>query len=160
MTIEEEIWDYIDGNCTAAQTLVIEARIGSDPAYSALYKEFMDIHQQMAEIDLEEPSMSFTRNVMEQVELEIAPVALKTKVDKRIIYSIAAFFALSIIGVFGYALANSNFSFSTIDYHFNFQMESVDFGKYVTPTFIKVFLFVDVLLGLVYLDSLLRRRKA
>lgn len=53
-------------------------------------------------MELDEPSMSFTRNVMEAVALQPAPVSLKTKVDNQIIFSIAAFFVLSILAMVGY----------------------------------------------------------
>lgn len=159
ITIEEEIWDYIDGNSSAAQRLTMEAKIASDPIYRSLYEEFLDINAQMAGMDLEEPSMSFTRNVMEHVKLEIAPVSLKTKVDKRIIYSISAFFICTILAIVGYIVANSDVTFQSIKLANFSAASSLDFSKYITPTFIKVFLFVDMLLAFAYLDSLLRRKR-
>ncbi|AOM76658.1 hypothetical protein BFS30_05485 [Pedobacter steynii] len=160
ITMEEEIWDYIDGNASPEQTLSVEAKIASDPVYSSLYKELLAIDEQMNGMDLEEPSMSFTRNVMEQVKLEIAPVALKTKVDKRIIYSIMSFFVCTIVAILVYVFSNSTFTLPDLDFKTTFQTEQLDFTKYVTPAFIKGFLFIDLLLALVFVDSLLRRRRA
>lgn len=156
ITMEEEIWDYIDGKCTAEQIIAIEIKIASDPAYRSLYEEFLSVHQQMDSLELDEPSMSFTRNVMEQVKLEIPPVALKTKVDTRIIYGIAAFFGLSLLALTVYVISNLNFTMPAV----NMQTESLDFSKYLTPTFIKVFILIDIILGLIYLDSVFRRKKA
>jgi hypothetical protein len=160
ITMEEEIWDYIDGNSSPEQALSVQAKIASDPAYGSLYEELLAINDQMNELELEEPSMSFTRNVMEQVKLEIAPVSMKTKVDTRIIYSIAAFFICFILAILGYILSNSTFDFTDIKFNMGFQMEHIDFGKYVTPTSIKIFLFIDLLLALAFVDSYLRRRRA
>lgn len=160
ITMEEEIWDYIDGNSSPEQALSIQAKIANDPAYSSLYEELLVINDQMNGLDLEEPSMSFTRNVMDQVKLEIAPVSLKTKVDTRIIYGIAAFFILAIVSILGYVLSNTTFTLPDMKFNMGFQMEQIDFGKYVSPTFIKIFLFVDLLLALVFLDSYLRRKRA
>jgi len=160
ITIEEEIWDYIDGNSNAEQRLVVETKIASDPVYRSLYEELLEINTQMTGLELEEPSMSFTRNVMEQVKLEIAPVSLKTKVDKRIIYSISAFFICAMLGIVGYIIANSNFTFQSFKFGSLLSSGQLDFSKYVTPTFIKVFLFVDLLLAFAYLDSFLRRKRA
>ena len=159
ITIEEEIWDYIDGNSSQEQQLAVEAKIASDPVYSSLYQELLEINKEMSGMGLEEPSMSFTRNVMEQVKLEIAPVSMKTKVDKRIIYSISAFFICSILAIVGYIIANSDFSFQPLKLNHFFSSAQLDFGKYITPTFIKVFLFVDVLLAFAYLDSFMRRKR-
>lgn len=160
ITIELEIWDYIDGNGTAQQRQAVEAKIASDPVYHSLYKELLNINAEMAGMDLEEPSMSFTRNVMEQVKQEIAPVSLKTKVDKRIIYSISAFFIFAILGIVGYILASSDFAFQSFKFS-NLQPSwSIDFNKYISPTFIKIFIFIDMILAFAYLDSFLRRKRS
>jgi hypothetical protein len=108
-------------------------------------------------IELDEPSMSFSRNVMEQVALQIAPVALKTKVNKRIIYSFAAFFVACILGIFLYALTSSDFDYSgsKID---------LDLGKVtdkiISSQFLQMFLMLDAVIALIWLDSVLRRRLA
>lgn len=160
ISIEEEIWDYIDGNSTAEQRLVVEAKMAADPVYRSLYQELLDINMEMAGMDLEEPSMSFTRNVMEQVKLEIAPVSLKTKVDKRIIYSISAFFICAMLGIIAYAVATSDFNFEGFKAGSFLPAMNLEFNKMISPTFIKGFLFVDLFLALAYLDHFLRRKRA
>ena len=155
--ITEEIWDYIDGNISVEDKNLIAGKIANDPAYQEAYTEMMEIHQMMGTIALEEPSMSFTRNVMEQVKLEITPVALKTKTDKRIIYSLAAFFLLSILSVTAYAFSTSTMTFPDMSFPtLNVQLNVSVFTK---PLFLQLFLFVDVLLGLVYLDKFLRNKR-
>ncbi|WP_316750227.1 hypothetical protein [Pedobacter gandavensis] len=160
ISIEEEIWDYIDGNSNAEQRLLVEAKMAADPVYRSLYEEFLDINSQMSGMGLEEPSMSFTRNVMEQVKLETAPVSLKTKVDTRIIYGISTFFICAMLGIIGYVLANSNFNFEGFKSVNFLPTGTLDFSKMINPTFIKAFLFVDLLLALAYLDRFLRRKRA
>lgn len=155
-TIEEQLWNYIDGNCTPAEKLEIEAKLAVNIQYHSIYQELLKVNEELNTLDFEEPSMSFTRNVMEKVNLEIKPVALKTKVDNRIIYSIAAFFVISLTSIFVYALATSNF-----DYTFEMPKMNItfDLAKYITHTSMLVFLFVDLTLALIYLDSVLRKRK-
>ncbi|WP_316819565.1 hypothetical protein [Pedobacter gandavensis] len=159
ISIEDEIWDYIDGTSNEEQRLAIAAKIASDPVYRSLYEELLDINTQMTEMDLEEPSMSFTRNVMEQVKLETAPMSLKTKVDKRIIYGISAFFITAILSIVVYILVNSNFTFENFEISSFIPNKSLNFSKYISPAFIKVFLFIDLLLALVFLDTLLKRKR-
>lgn len=108
-------------------------------------------------MELEEPSMSFTRNVMEQVKLEKLPVSLKTRVDNRIIYGIAAVFGAFIAGVIIYAIANTTASYKLPELKMDFS-EAVD--KTLTPGFLIAFLFIDVIIALVYFDSILRRKRA
>ncbi|MBY0543639.1 MAG: hypothetical protein K2P75_09560 [Sphingobacteriaceae bacterium] len=155
-TIEEQLWNYIDGNCTFAEKIEIEAKIKTNLQYSAVYKELLLVNSELSKLEFEEPSMSFTRNVMEQVNLELKPVALKTKVDNRIIYSIGGFFILSIVAIFGYVIASA-------DLNFKFDLPQINFDLYenkiINPTSIKIFLMVDVVLALIYIDSFLRKRK-
>lgn len=155
-TIEEQLWNYIDGNCNFAEKIEIETKIKADLQYSTTYKELLLVNNELSNLELEEPSMSFTRNVMEQVNLELKPIALKTKVDNRIIYSIGAIFILSIVAIFGYVVA-------TADLNFKFNLSQLNFDLYETkiinPTSIRIFLMVDLVLILIYIDSFLRKRK-
>jgi hypothetical protein len=156
-TIEEQLWNYIDGHCNAVEKAEIEAKMASNLQYNALYKELMLVQNELNKLDFEEPSLSFTRNVMEQVKEELRPVALKTKVDTRIIYAIGGFFALSMLCVFGYAIAISDFKldFSLPKMDFNFKIIET-----INPTFLTVFIMVDAILALLYLDSYLRKGRA
>lgn len=154
-TIEEQLWNYIDGNCTPVEQLEIEAKLAVNVQYYSMYQELLKVNEELNALDFEEPSMSFTRNVMEKVKVELKPVALKTKVDNRIIYSIGAFFVFALSSIFVYA-------FATSDFDFNFNMPKMNFAfdaaKYITPNSILVFLFIDVALALIFLDSILRKR--
>jgi hypothetical protein len=154
-TIEEQLWNYIDGTCTPVERLEIEAKLAVNIQYHSLYQELLKVNEELNKIDFEEPSMSFTRNVMEKVNLELKPVALQTKVDNRIIYSIGAFFVLSLVAIFGYALATSDFNLKFNMPTMNFSFDS---GKYINRTSLQIFLFVDVIIALIYLDGVLRKK--
>lgn len=155
-TIEEQLWNYIDNNCSPSEREAIEAKLAVNLQYQQVYQELLAVQQELNKLELEEPSMSFTRNVMEQVKLEPRPVALKTKVDQRIIGFIGAFFVLSILAVFVVAIANSKVSFDFSLPKVNWGFDS---GKLANPTFLKLFLLFDLVLALVYLDSLLRKKR-
>ena len=93
--------------------------------------------------------MSFTRNVMDQVKLEIKPVTLKIQVDTRIIYGIAAIFLCSIAGVLAYVLMNTDFSYSLpkIDVNLDGVVRTT-----LTSGFLKGFLFTDAVIALILFD--------
>ena len=155
-TIEEQLWNYIDGNCTLAERLEIEAKLAINIQYHNIYQELVHVNEALNNLDFEEPSMSFARNVMEKVNLELKPVALKTKVDKRIIYSIGAIFVFALVGVFTYALMSS-------DLNFKMDIPKIDFsfglGKYMNRSTIQIFLMVDIAIALIYLDGFFRKEK-
>jgi hypothetical protein len=156
-TIEQQLWDYIDGNLDEFSKKAIEEKIESTDEIKAQFEELLKLNSVFNALDLDEPSMSFTRNVMESIALAPAPVAMKTKVDVKIIYSIGGFFIISLLSLFGYVLYNSNlntpkFGFNT---NFNFNLD-----QYITPTVMYSFLFFDLVIGLVFLDQFLRKKVA
>ena len=152
--IEEQLWNYIDGNCTAEEVAQIKARLLVDEQYQKVYEELLAVNKALDHLDFEEPSMSFSRNVMERVNLEIKPVALKTKVDNRIVYSIMAFFLLSMLGIVGYVVSQSDVNYSASLSKINIQLDT---EKIFTPTFLKVFFMIDVILMLLFIDSYFRK---
>ena len=154
-TIEQQLWDYIDGNLDEIQRKIIEEKIESDATVKLQYEELLNLNFAFSEMELDEPSMSFTRNVMESVALEPAPISLKTKVDTRIIFSIGGFFVISILTLLGYVLYNSTFTMP--DFGENFTAD-FNLDKYITPTAMYVFIGFDIVIGLVFMDYVLRRK--
>ncbi|MCX2573810.1 anti-sigma factor [Pedobacter sandarakinus] len=153
-TIEQQLWDYIDGNLTAKQAKTIEEKIAADRSVKLLYEQILQLDGFFGKLEIDAPSMSFTRNIMESVAHAPAPVALKTRVNTRIIYGIGGFFIISLLALFGYALFHIDFN------SVNFYIKSnTDFNlnKYITPTILYSFLFADLVIGLVFLDYLLRK---
>jgi len=153
--IEEQIWDYIDGNCTLAEKTAIAEKIATNEEYSRVYEALKLVNKQLMELDLEEPPMSFSRNVMHQIKEELKPVALQTKVNDKIVYAIASLFGAVLLMLFGYAISIS-------DFNFNFEVPSFSFSQ-VVQSFIdqlnlQIFLFIDVALMLVFLDSYFRKQ--
>ncbi|KQB98787.1 hypothetical protein [Pedobacter sp. Hv1] len=155
-TIEEQLWNYIDGHCEPAEKLAIETQLAIDHQFYSTYQELLAVHHELNKLDFEEPSMSFTRNVMEQVKLELPPVALKTKVDRRIVYAFATLFIIPLLSIFIYAIAKSDLSLSSNMPKINF---AFDVHKLITPLSVQLFIIVDVVLVLVYLDGYLRKGK-
>jgi len=154
-TIEQQLWDYIDGNLNETQRKSIEEKIESDSSIKLQYEELLNLNMAFGEMDLDEPSMSFTRNVMENVALQPAPFSLKTKVDNRIIFSIAAFFVLSILAVLGYVLYNTTFVMPDFNKYF---AVNLNVEKVLTPASLYIFLGVDLVLGLIFMDYILRKK--
>lgn len=152
---EEQLWNYIDGNCSPAEKIVIEEKLASDKSFALVYNELLSVNALLlSDLVLDEPSMSFTRNVMDMVNLEIAPVTLKTQVNKAIIYAIAAFFVISILTIFGYAISQSNSTYAMPNISFK-----INFSQLSNPMSLYIFLMVDVVLGLLFLDGLLRSKR-
>ncbi|MFI5135069.1 MAG: hypothetical protein ACHQD9_04385, partial [Chitinophagales bacterium] len=122
-----------------------------------LHEEFLAINNELKFSELEEPSLRFTKNVMEQIALAPSPKALQTKVDKRIINVIAGFFiaTLSVLIIFSLTQINWNAGFEGI----SFNVPSVDWTNYFGSTFVQGALIMFVITGLALLDRYRHWRK-
>ncbi len=162
--IEQHIWDYIDGLCTPAEKEMVEKLLQSDPAWHTVYLELKDFNTLVAKTDMiDEPSMRFTKNVMDQVsKYKIAPPA-QSYVNKKIIYGIASFFVITIVASILYGISLIDFSSSSAAG--SMKIPEVDYSKYelnwsqyLNSPVMYVFLFMDVIAGLLLLDRYLRRK--
>src|ERR1700761_7193203 len=167
-SIEEKLWNYIDGNCSTAEREAIDKLIASDEAYRLKYRELLSFNQEMASIELDEPSMAFTYNVMETIRTENARIPLKATVSKRIILGIAAFFAITITVLLAYSLITAkwssgdtlpfNIGASSFDFKISSAIKMPPIKNLLTVPVIQGFLFVDVVFGLFFFDAWLRKR--
>jgi len=154
-TIEQQLWEYIDGTLDEATKKIVEEKIASDPEIKEQYEGLLKLNSVLETLELDEPSMSFTRNVMESIALEPAPVTLKTKVNTQIIYAIGGFFVLSLVAILTYVCLQAKISLTS----FNLA-KKMEFNlyQYFTPNTLYVFLFADLVIGLIFLDQFLRRK--
>lgn len=163
--MEERLWDYIDGMSMPEEKSAIELLIESNMEWKRKYHELLDIHQLMGtSLELDEPSMRFTQNVMEDIaQYQIAPAA-QSFINKRIIWGIAAFFILTIAGFLIYSIGQIAWSGAsagnnqTID-HYTSQLNKFDFSRIFSSTYTNIFLMLNVVLGLFLLDMYLTKKK-
>src|SRR5580658_1433041 len=65
--MEDRLWDYIDGISSPAERSAVETLIAANLQWQRKYRELLDVHQLLAGSELEEPSMRFSKNVMEEI---------------------------------------------------------------------------------------------
>lgn len=158
-TIEERLWDYIDGTCNAEEKTFIGQLIATNAEWKAKYKELLEVNQLMGNIDLEEPSMRFTQNVMEEIgKFQIAPAA-QSYINKRVIWGIGTFFLLSILGFLIYGFGQIDWSSTSGNSKMSIDFNKIDFSVFFNNTYTNVFLMLNVVLGLVMLDMYLGKKK-
>ncbi|MDB4918697.1 hypothetical protein [Mucilaginibacter sp.] len=159
--IEETLWNYIDGNCTPDEQSAISKLIAGDEAYRIKYQELLALNKEFAAIELDEPPMAFTYNVIEAIRTEQAQVPLKAAINKRIIMGITIFFVLTLTGFLIYALTSMNWSGQSIPdlavkVPANFKMPDV--SAHISKPVVEGFMFFDVVLALYLFDTFLRRK--
>jgi hypothetical protein len=155
--IEEKLWNYIDGTCTPEEQQAISLLIEQDELYHSKYQELLLLNHEFSTMELEEPSMAFTYNVMEAIRTEHAQKPLKAAINTGIIKGISGFFIFVIVALVLIALSSIHWSaLSAGTPATSFQMP--DLTKYFNGAVIKGFLFFDVVLGLFLFDAYLRKK--
>jgi len=164
LNIEERLWDYIDGLSGANEKSVIEKLIESNLEWKHKYHELLEAHQLMQSTELDEPSMRFTKNVMEEIaKYQVAP-ATRSYINKKIIWGIGGFFIIMIVGFLIYtfsqiSLAGSSSTTPKLLTEYNNTVNKIDWSKIFNNTYTNIFMMVNVVLGLMILDIYLTRKK-
>lgn len=159
MNIEEKLWNYIDGRCTAEEQQAIESLIASDEAVRLKYQQLVAFNADIGAIELDEPPMAFTYHVMEAIRTEQAQKPLKAAINKRIILGIALFFGITILALLVYTFANVKLTPADIKTTLPVSFKLPEPQNFFTKPVINGFVFFDVVAALFFFDAWLRRKK-
>lgn len=156
--MELRLWDYLDG--TSHEPAAIERLLAENARWKAKYAELLDIHQLVNATELDQPSLRFTKNVMEEIaKTQIAPAA-KKYINKKIIWGIAAFFATVIASFLGYGFSQVKWSNgNSTSNPLGVDISNFDFRVLFSNGFVNLFLMLNVMLGLLLLDQYLNWKK-
>ena len=157
-SIEERLWEYIDGISPATEISIIEKFLKDDAEWKHVFRELLDIKQMLESSELGQPSLHFTKNVMEKLSMYHAIPVTKKYINKKIIWAISAFFITLITGLLIYGFAQVDWSLTTKS-NFPFDPGKVDFSKFFSNTYIYIFMMINVVLGLMLLDRFLAGKK-
>ncbi len=155
--MEARIWAYIDG--LSEEENFIEQLIRENTAWRAKYHELLELNQLLQATELEQPSMRFTKNVMEEItKVHIAP-ATKEYINKNIIRGIAAFFITVIVAFLVYGFSQVDWTAGNSESPVGIDFSQVDYSKMFNNTFVNIFMMANVILGLMLLDRYLSSKK-
>jgi hypothetical protein len=100
---------------------------------------------------------------MEAISKEHIAPAAKTYINKRIIWGVAGFFIVSIIGLLIAGIAQVNWSAGGTDSSLlnlnKINFDKIDVSKFFNNTYTSIFMMINAVLGLMLLDMYLHRRK-
>ena len=158
--MEQRLWDYIDGLSNSTERTVIEKLIAENRAWQVKYQELLEVHQLINTAEVEQPSLRFTRNVMEEIAKHHIAPATREYINKKVIWGIAAFFITVIVGFLIYALAQVDWSSgSNSGSVMGIDFRQVDYTGMFTNTYMNIFIMLNIVLGLVLLDRYLADKK-
>lgn len=157
--IEEQLWNFIDGNLTASEKTVIEKLLKTDTAWKRKYHELLEINEALHRSHLDAPSMRFTKNVMEEIaKLHIAP-ATKSYINKKIIWGLAFFFITLLVGFLVYGFSQMDWSSGNSSTSITKNLDKLDFSRFFNNNLVNVFMMINIILGLFLLDNFLASKR-
>lgn len=157
--MEERLWNFIDGHCSPVEKTSIEQLLAENAAWKAKYEELTEFSRMIGEAELDEPSLRFTKNVMEEIaKQQIAPAA-RNYINSRIIWGLGLFFLVVLIGFLVYGFGQVNLSASGSGTQLPVDLSKVDYSKFFNNTYMNVLMMVNVVLGLFLFDYYLSSKR-
>jgi len=121
-------------------------------------KQHFDIEKHLREdVEPEHPSPDFSKKVMGAIDgVRIAPPS-RTYINNKVVYGIGLFFALLIVAALTWALLAFNWS-AAGKFVTAVELSKLNPGQYLNHKTLNCLLFLNVLLGLIFLDKYFSRR--
>jgi hypothetical protein len=158
--MELHLWEYIDGGAMEPQRSITERMIAENAAWRACYQELLETHRLLSETELEHPSMRFGRNVMEAIARNGIAPATRNYINKRVIWGIAGFFMVLILGFFIYGFSQIDWSEpASAKGPGGIDLARVDYSRIFDNTWVNLFLMMNIMLGLFLLDRFLAAKR-
>ncbi len=156
--MEARLWEYLDGRCAAEEKSAVEKLLVSSQEWKNKYHELLEIQQLVKSTELEQPSLRFAKNVMEEIaKYQIAP-ATKNYINKKIIWGIAGFFFILIIGFLIYGFGQIDWS-AAGESKLPVDFSQIDYSKFFNNNFVNAFMMLNIVLGLLLLDRFLASKR-
>lgn len=158
--MEERLWEYIDGSCQPEVANTISNLIEENQDWRDKYQELLQVHQVLHSMDLEQPSMRFTKNVMEEIARQHIAPATRSYINYRVVWGIAIFFFVLIGGILVYGFGQIDWSVpATSGTNLPVDLDEVNYSALFSNTYINIFMMLNVVLGLMFLDKALANKR-
>lgn len=109
---EEKLWEYLDGEITPSEKIMLETHLEKCDSCRNRLEELMLFDSEISSVVLAQPSLRFTKNVMELIEVELNPVVFKPllrKVWQRFVaFGFASMFATLVFIAFVFPSSNAS----------------------------------------------------
>jgi hypothetical protein len=158
-SMEMKLWEYIDGFSSEAESSIIAKLVSENAQWKAKYHELLEVHQTLNLVELDAPSMRFTKNVMEEIaKYQIAP-ATKTYINSKIIWGIGMFFIAMIVGFLVYGFAQVDWTVAGDNKGlFGVDLGKVDYSDMFNNTLMNGLMMLNIVLGLFLFDRYLSNK--
>lgn len=156
--MEERLWQWIDGQCNAAEAQQLQQLVQHNESWRALHAELLALHSSLQQdAELMQPSMRFTKNVMEQIALLSIQTTAKKYLNKKIIYTVAGVFVTMLALVLAAAFSSVNWKGGESSLQLPVQnFSTTDWGQWLGGQFGTIASVLFAVAALALLDQYLR----
>ncbi|MDF2382116.1 zf-HC2 domain-containing protein [Nostoc ellipsosporum NOK] len=161
--IELRLWDFVEGISSPDEKAAVQRHLDTDPEWQRLFVEIKDVQQLLTQ-EPEQPSLRFSKNVMEEItRQQIAPAA-QSYINKRIIWAIGIFLGTLITAALVYGFRQMNWKDDSLpvkEFKPLTKLENinVDVSSIFTNNLVNGFLLLNIILGLFFLDRFLANKR-
>lgn len=158
--IEQQIWEYIDGTCSHDDRLRINKLIQNDKQWQQLFNELCILNNNISNsLQLIENQKEFSDSVLNAIEGQSTAAApIDRYINKNIIRAIAVLLSACMVTAIIYIASATHIVTEGIVAQ-KFSLPSFQI-PHISGTYIwKVAIGINVILGLLMLDTILRTRR-
>jgi ABC-type multidrug transport system permease subunit len=157
--MEMQIWDYMDGLATPGEKQRISELIEQDEAWREKFQQLQALQTTLLQnLELDQPSMRFTKNIMEAITATSITPATAKYINKSIIRSIAAFFIITITAFTGYALLTLNWHTGTTHLIPELNYKAISLTQLFDSNMLNLVIAINIVLALVLADKIIRKQ--
>jgi anti-sigma factor RsiW len=147
--MDRKIWALIDQSAASQDLSEIRKWVESNKDCQQRYEELLRLHQELANIPVDQPSMRFTQNVWEEVEQLHTPFSAQSYINMGVVKGIAALFFIIIAGAILYGIATTGISFLAVE-----NVRKANFTVDLSANTIQLFIFGNILLILLFFEKI------
>jgi hypothetical protein len=147
---EELMWDVIDGVAPPEIVTQHAALLQNDIEYKKTFDTLMLLQTQLLQLDLEQPSMRFTQNVIEKVAV---PTKATIKPDRAFSILITFLLGLCLVTIVGILIFNGNTPSKPITLLPNLSLSEKLSSALSSSLIMPIFLVINAGLALMAVDK-------
>jgi hypothetical protein len=157
--MEMQIWAFIDDSCNPMDKTRIAMLVQQNAEWREKYEELVELHAGITQnMELDEPSLRFSRNVMDAVGATKMVRSTKQYINKSIIRGIAAFFIGVISVCIIYAFATINWNAAPGEVLKGVNLDNLKLDHILNPGVLNIIIAINIILALALADKILRKR--
>ena len=156
---EEQLWNHIDETASAEERAALEQELRTDDALQQELSLRKKLHEELAGIEPEQPSMRFTQNLMDILPKLYQRLQIKPLISKGWTRIYLAGFLLTVLALLGFGLGILSPSTSSI--LLGWTSEYFNVGIETELPFLLAIIVIGIAtatLYLIWLDKRLRQR--